>query len=62
MAGHVAKHVTKFEDLMPIRVRVTSHNVFNWIPLTLRFYRAMIRMRGASHGPVSVSVSVCVCV
>ena len=25
------------------------------------FYRAMLCIRGTSHGPVSVSVSVCVC-
>ena len=26
------------------------------------FYRAMLCIRGTSHGPVSVSLSVCVCV
>ena len=27
----------------------------------IRFYRAMLCIRGTSHGPVSVCLSVCVC-
>jgi len=31
------------------------------ISSAMRFYRAMLCIRGTSHGPVSVSLSVCVC-
>jgi len=39
----------------------THHNIISNCPNHPHFYRAMLCIPGTSHGPVSVSVSVCVC-
>jgi len=43
MADHVVNPFIKFEDPMPIRSWLISHNVFHWIPLTSHFWLLCMR-------------------
>ena len=44
-------------NALPTDVAANSLSIFR--PLLKRFYRAMLCIRGTSHGPVSVRLSVC---